>query len=69
MQKDIYQQSLDLHKRYHGKIETTSKIKLDSREALSLAYTPGVAEACREIARDPPNPFAGNAKELPKIFV
>lgn len=53
MQKDIYQQSLDLHKRYHGKIETTSKIKLDSREALSLAYTPGVAEACREIARDP----------------
>jgi malate dehydrogenase (oxaloacetate-decarboxylating) len=53
MQKDVYQQSLDLHKKYHGKIETVSKIKLDSREALSLAYTPGVAEACREIARDP----------------
>jgi len=53
MQKDVYQQSLELHKKYHGKIETISKIKLDSREALSLAYTPGVAEACREIARDP----------------
>ena len=53
MQNDIYQQSLELHKKYHGKIETVSKVKLDSREALSLAYTPGVAEVCREIARDP----------------
>ena len=52
MQKDVYQQSLELHKQHHGKIETVSKVKLDSREALSLAYTPGVAEVCREIARD-----------------
>jgi malate dehydrogenase (oxaloacetate-decarboxylating) len=53
MQKDIYQRSLELHKQHHGKIETISKVKLDSKEALSLAYTPGVAEVCREIARDP----------------
>lgn len=53
MQKDVYQQSFELHKQYHGKIETVSKVKLNSREALSLAYTPGVAEVCREIARDP----------------
>jgi malate dehydrogenase (oxaloacetate-decarboxylating) len=53
MQNDIYQQSLGLHKKHHGKIETVSKVKLDTREALSLAYTPGVAEVCREIARDP----------------
>ena len=53
MHKDIYQKSLELHKKNHGKIETVSKVKLDSKEALSLAYTPGVAEACREIARDP----------------
>jgi malate dehydrogenase (oxaloacetate-decarboxylating) len=52
MQDDIYQKSLELHKKYHGKIETVSKVKLDSREALSLAYTPGVAEVSREIARD-----------------
>ncbi len=52
MQNDVYQQSLDLHKEHHGKIETFSKVKLDTREALSLAYTPGVAEVCREIARD-----------------
>ena len=53
MNDDIYKRSLELHKQNHGKIETVSKIKLDSREALSLAYTPGVAEACRQIAQDP----------------
>ncbi|MEI6053887.1 MAG: NADP-dependent malic enzyme [Candidatus Saccharibacteria bacterium] len=53
MQNDVYKQSLELHKKHHGKIETISKVKLDSRESLSLAYTPGVAEVCREIARDP----------------
>jgi len=53
MTLDVYQQSLELHKKHHGKIETVSKVKLDNKEALSLAYTPGVAEVCREIARDP----------------
>ena len=53
MNEDVYQQSINLHKKYHGKIETVSKVKLDSREILSLAYTPGVAEACRKIADDP----------------
>ena len=53
MNNDIYQQSLALHKEHHGKLETVSKIKLDSKEALSLAYSPGVAEVSREIARDP----------------
>lgn len=53
MQNDVYQKSLELHKRHHGKIETVSKVKLNTREVLSLAYTPGVAEVCREIARDP----------------
>ncbi|MDE2031104.1 MAG: NADP-dependent malic enzyme [Patescibacteria group bacterium] len=50
---DIYKKSLDLHKKYHGKLETKSKVKLDSKESLSLAYSPGVAEISREIARDP----------------
>lgn len=53
MQNDIYQRSLELHKRHHGKIETVSKVKLNTSEAMSLAYTPGVAEVSREIARDP----------------
>lgn len=53
MQNDVYQRSLELHKRHHGKIETVSKVKLNSSEVLSMAYTPGVAEVSREIARDP----------------
>ena len=53
MTNDIYAQSLALHKEHHGKLETMSKIRLDSRENLSLAYSPGVAEVSREIARDP----------------
>lgn len=53
MNNDIYKKSLELHKKYHGKIETVSKVKLNNREMLSMAYTPGVAEVCKEIARDP----------------
>ncbi len=53
MDKDIYQHSLDLHREHHGKLETVSKLRLDSKEVLSLAYSPGVAEVSREIARDP----------------
>lgn len=53
MNEDIYTRSLVLHKEHHGKLETVSKVRLDSKEALSLAYSPGVAEVSREIARDP----------------
>ena len=53
MQNDVYKRSLELHKRHHGKIETVSKVKLNSSEVLAMAYTPGVAEVSREIARDP----------------
>lgn len=53
MKDDVYKKSLEIHKEHHGKIETVSKIKLDSKEILSLAYSPGVAEVSREIARDP----------------
>ena len=53
MTDDIYKKSLEVHKEHHGKIEIRSKIKLDSKESLSLAYSPGVAEVSREIARDP----------------
>lgn len=53
MQDDIYRKSLEFHKRNHGKIETVSKVKLNSGEVLSMAYTPGVAAVSREISRDP----------------
>lgn len=50
---DVYEESLELHKKNKGKIEIASKVPLDNRRDLSLAYTPGVAEACREIVRNP----------------
>ncbi len=50
---DIYQESLEFHKKNRGKISIASKVPLNNRHDLSLAYTPGVAEASREIARNP----------------
>lgn len=49
---DIYQEALELHKKYRGKLEIKSKVKLENKQDLSLAYTPGVAEISRQIARD-----------------
>lgn len=46
------EKALQLHKEWNGKLETTSKAKVKSREDLALAYTPGVAEPCKEIAKD-----------------
>ncbi len=49
---DVYAESLKLHAKLKGKIEVKSKIAVKTREDLSLAYTPGVAEPCRVIAKD-----------------
>lgn len=46
------EKALQLHKEWNGKLETVSKTPVKSREALSLAYTPGVAEPCKVIAND-----------------
>ena len=46
------EKALELHKEWNGKIETVSKTPVKSREALSLACTPGVAEPCKVIAND-----------------
>ncbi|MGE5580450.1 MAG: NAD(P)-dependent malic enzyme [Bacillota bacterium] len=45
--------ALELHRRNHGKLEVRSKVPLRNRQDLTLAYTPGVAEACTEIAQNP----------------
>lgn len=47
------EKALMLHEEWNGKLETVSKAKVASREDLALAYTPGVAEPCKVIARDP----------------
>lgn len=46
------EKALELHKEWNGKIDTTPKCKISSREDLALAYTPGVAEPCKVIAED-----------------
>ena len=51
------QESLKKHAEWRGKIETAVRVPTDSREALSLAYTPGVAEPCLAIAKDPEKSF------------
>lgn len=50
---DIMQKALDFHKRINGKIEVVSRAKINDRESLSVAYTPGVAEPCLKIKEDP----------------
>lgn len=49
----IAEKALMLHKEWNGKLETVSKTPVKSREDLSLAYTPGVAEPCKVIADNP----------------
>ena len=50
---DFFKESLNLHKRLKGKIRMTPKMDVRNKEDLSLVYSPGVAEPCREIARNP----------------
>ena len=49
---DINEQALDLHYQLQGKIEVVSRKHIETRQDLSLMYTPGVAEPCRVIAKD-----------------
>ena len=52
MENDVYGRSLALHEELRGKLEVRSRIEVKDRQALSLAYTPGVAAPCKEIAKD-----------------
>ena len=49
----VNEQALKLHEEWNGKLTTESKCRVASKEALALAYTPGVAEPCKVIAKDP----------------
>lgn len=50
--KDIYQEALEMHEKVKGKLEVQLKVPLNESYDLSLAYTPGVAQPCREIAKN-----------------
>ena len=49
---NISEKALMLHEQWNGKLEVVSKVPVKSREDLSIAYTPGVAEPCKVIAQD-----------------
>lgn len=53
MAEDIFQRSLDMHRELRGKLDIECRSKIESMDDLALVYTPGVAEPCREIERDP----------------
>ena len=49
---DNKEKALKCHEEWNGKLETIAKSKVNSREDLAIAYTPGVAEPCKIIAED-----------------
>ncbi|MCR5648221.1 MAG: NADP-dependent malic enzyme [Oscillospiraceae bacterium] len=55
---DYAARSLELHREWNGKLETTPKMKIESKDDLSLAYTPGVARPCEVIRDDYSQSFA-----------
>ena len=59
---NIYEQSLKFHEEKHGKYEIKPTCPVKNAEDLSLAYTPGVAEPCREIHKDPSKAYTYTRK-------
>jgi malate dehydrogenase (oxaloacetate-decarboxylating) len=59
---NYFEESLKLHEERKGKISITSKVKVETRDDLSLAYTPGVAEPCRKIHEDQENVYKYTSK-------
>lgn len=59
---DYYKRALELHEKYRGKIDIKCDMPLNNREDLAVAYTPGVAQPCLEIAKDPANAYKYTSK-------
>jgi malate dehydrogenase (oxaloacetate-decarboxylating) len=51
--EEVYKKSVELHEELQGKIEVTNKLTVDTQEKLALVYSPGVAQPCLEIEKDP----------------
>ncbi|MBQ1328108.1 MAG: NAD-dependent malic enzyme [Eubacterium sp.] len=59
---DFNEASLKMHEENKGKLEVNSKVRIETRDDLSTAYTPGVAEPCRKIAADPSDVYKYTCK-------
>lgn len=62
MSINIKEESLKIHEKYKGKLEIKNKIQVNNLKDLSLVYTPGVAEPCLEIAKNPENAYKYTTK-------
>ena len=51
--EDLKQKALEAHRMWKGKVEVISRAKIENNEELSIAYTPGVAQPCIEIQKNP----------------
>lgn len=60
--KNLYKKSLELHKKHKGKIAVISKVSIKNKNDLALAYSPGVAETSRQIAKNPKKVFDYTSK-------
>jgi len=49
----IYDDAIEMHEKYTGKISVVSKVQVNNQHDLAMAYSPGVAEPCRQIQKDP----------------
>ena len=59
---NYFEESLKAHERYKGKLSVVSKMKIENKDDLSIAYTPGVAQPCIEIHKDPENVYRYTSK-------
>jgi malate dehydrogenase (oxaloacetate-decarboxylating) len=53
MKKNYFEASVNLHREHKGKLKIASKVKLESLDDLSTVYSPGVAQPCMEIHKNP----------------
>ena len=58
----VYEEALKLHELHHGKLSIQPKVPCENAEDLALAYTPGVAQPCLEINKDPENAYRYTGK-------
>lgn len=58
----VYDEALKLHELHHGKLSIVPKVPCENAEDLALAYTPGVAQPCLEINKDPENAYRYTGK-------
>ena len=62
---DYAKESLRLHEQWGGKIEVNARVPVSTKDDLSLAYTPGVAQPCLEIRRDPDKSYTLTRRHNP----